>query len=50
MPDISENPSEYAIETRGLTRRFGSMFAVADLADRLMWPGALLRRYAYGPD
>ena len=31
MPDISENQGEYAIETRGLTRRFGSIFAVDDL-------------------
>jgi len=50
MPDISENQGEYAIETRGLTRRFGSIFAVDDLACRLMWPGALLHRYAYGLD
>jgi hypothetical protein len=50
MPDIPENPSEYTLETRGLTRRLGSILAVDDLAGRWMWPGALLRRYAYSPD
>jgi hypothetical protein len=50
IPGISENQGVYANEIGGLTRRFGAVFGVDDLAGRLIWRGALLRRYAYGPD
>jgi ABC-type transporter Mla maintaining outer membrane lipid asymmetry ATPase subunit MlaF len=39
MSEIPEYQGEYAIETRGLTRRFGSVLAVDDL-DLSVAPGS----------